>query len=314
MISQTECMQLRLDGQEPKPIRKPRQPFELTPLVDQSYIVAPPSIEVQEHLTTLRLGLSKENPYQGVRRTRGKVVAFSKSSRLRLMRTLSAVRWSTLPPPAWCTLTYHHADDVSSERAVHDLQVWLHFVQVKVGKCHYLWRLEMQKRGVPHFHVILWPASDAPAWQTAKHRQWLESTWHQVVSPGDKAHARHGAKVLPLDSYRHASRYISKYVSKEANADSDTYRGRRWATSHKLPMDILLSSDLSGRAALLLRRKLRKYLRSTTRNRAKTDAYVMSQSCLRVFIPHNVVTRMLTAVLDDLEDEQDGPPPWNPEF
>ena len=312
MQPQSEDTQLSLLRVVPTKIAKRTISHESSPLVDSTYIGIPPAVDVQENLTTLSLGVGKINPYAGIRSTRGNVVAFSKSSRLRLQRTLSAVRWSTLSPPTWCTLTYHHARDVDSAAAVHDLQRWLDRIEAKVGKCHYIWRLEMQVRGVPHFHVILWPPNDAAPWQRAPYRSWLADQWHAVVSPGDKAHAKHGAKIDALDSYRHASRYISKYVAKEPNVDGDTYRGRRWATSHGLPRDVISSTDLSRRAALLLRRHLRRYVRSTARNRRRADQYVMGHTTIRIFIPYTVVSRLLIAVREEMEGGQEGSTPWAP--
>ena len=314
MISQPQSTQLRLDGKDPPPVNRPRQPLASTPLVDTTYLVALAGVDVRENLTTLNLGTCKLNPWHGSRKKRGNVRTLSNPSRFRLMRTLSAVRWRELPAPVWCTLTYHHAGDVHAGRAVSDLHAWLSRIKRKFGSTHYVWRLEMQKRGVPHFHVVLWPPDHSQVWQQVEYRQWVGTQWHEVVSPGDRAHAKHGAKIDQLDSYRHAAIYVSKYVSKEHAVDGVPYLGRRWGTSRGIPMDSHLSEELPERTVLLLRRKLRRYIRSVSRNRARADRYIMGGTRITLFVPHEVVERLLNAVLMEQEQAEPWPPPWNSEL
>jgi len=314
MISQPQSTQLRLDGKDPPPVNRPRQPLASTPLVDTTYVVAPPSLDVRENLTTLNLGVCKLNPWHGSRKKRGTVQTLSNPSRFRLMRTLSAVRWRELPAPVWCTLTYHHTADIHPARAIEDFHAWISRIKRKLVTCQYVWRLEMQKRGVPHFHVVLWPPNHSKACQSLPYREWLSAQWHQVVSPGDKAHSRHGAKIDQLNSYRHAAIYVSKYVSKETTTDGVAYRGRRWGTSRGIPMDSHLSDEFPERTVLLLRRKLRRYIRSVSRNRARADHYIMHGTKITLFVPHEVVERLLNAVLMEQEQAEPWPPPWNSEL
>jgi len=106
----------------------------------------------------------------------------------------------------------------------------------------YLWFLEFQKRGAPHFHILLQvgliPESCNP-W-----RAWLSNRWYKIVKSGDDKHLLAGTRwenVRQAEGLRH---YVVKYAAK-------TYQklvppdfqdvGRFWGNSKNLTvMPVLL--------------------------------------------------------------------------
>ena len=59
-------------------------------------------------------------------------------------------------------LTYHNQSPINGKAVKHDLDRWLKAARrILGGDLAYLWALEFQNRGVPHFHVFL-SASAAP--------------------------------------------------------------------------------------------------------------------------------------------------------
>ncbi len=189
---------------------------------------------------------------------RGSVCGFSPASRRRLRRLLATVRWPLLPPAHFVTLTFHDvpADWLGRFRA---LLEWL-----RRRDAWYIWRLELQKRGAPHFHLIVWCSR--------LNIEELESHWHSVANPSSEAHRRYGTHVREVESYRAACVYLSKYLAKVdapgALAGTPLDGRRVWGASRDLPVAALHEWRLSARGFWLLRRAARRLLRARRRSRS----------------------------------------------
>jgi hypothetical protein len=185
---------------------------------------------------------------------RGRVTTFSRASRRRLRRLLSVVQWSQLPPARFVTLTLHRVPDDWHRR----FAVWLQWL--RDSGASYIWRLELQARGAPHWHVILWCTDSTAAGARA--------AWHRTAAAGSRAHQRYGFHVTQLESYRQAAVYVSKYVAKVASGSSDMLHGHRhWGASRSLPTAPHAVAEITARQYDKLRRIARRLIRSRNRTR-----------------------------------------------
>lgn len=162
---------------------------------------------------------------------RGRVIGLSSRSRLRLQVRINRCRFKV--GYVWfLTLTY------PSEFPPHcvakdDLRAFLKRIGRKFGKHGAIWRIENQKRGAPHFHVILFssrllPAADLPSW--------LSRAWYEVVGSQDENHLRFGTRCDLLRSARGVSAYCSKYVSKPEEGERvRMIEGRQWGREGVFP-------------------------------------------------------------------------------
>lgn len=170
----------------------------------------------------------KGEPLKGrhVHGLRNRVTDFSVDSRRRLTRAyfFGRIRYTF-------TLTYHHTwpSDGHTSKRVH-LHRWLALLRRVSPGVRYLWVLEWQARGAPHYHVYLdRTVSDVDELT-------LGSAWSEITSPGDdvalKFNVGHGigqpweAKV----GLNYAAKYASKWEQKGLPEGYETY-GRWWATS-----------------------------------------------------------------------------------
>lgn len=74
-----------------------------------------------------------------------------------------------------------------------------------------IWRLELQERGAPHYHLILF---NVP-WL---HIPWLDTAWAGVVASGDEKHERAGTRIEWPKKWKGTVNYVAKYVAKQAAA------------------------------------------------------------------------------------------------
>lgn len=224
---------------------------------------------------------------------RGTVQGFSHASRRRLRRLLATVRWAELGQAHFLTLTFHRVPDDWHRR----FAVWLH-ARRRDG-ARYLWRVELQQRGAPHWHVILW----APAAALDRARE----HWHELAALGSRAHRRHGWHVTTLDSYRQAAAYVSKYVAKVQTVEHAALdRHRHWGASRDLPTSPHAVADLTDAQFYALRRVARRLIRSRNRRRR---ARALSPFSVFLFLPRAAGERLASWLGVELEPP---PPPPSP--
>ena len=177
---------------------------------------------------------------------RGVVTDFSRQSRRRLQTLFCSVPRTGYEPwrMLFITLTYHNVWGARSKDWKNDLNAFKERLYRKWGTFPGVWRLEFQKRGAPHFHLLLFPPVGALEATTAikdKDQPWTDFkadvlfSWHDLVAPGDVYHWLHGVKMTQGTSWRGAMYYLSKYVSKveENLAPATAPPGRVWGCWHK---------------------------------------------------------------------------------
>lgn len=177
---------------------------------------------------------------------RGTISQFSESSRRRLSWVYAQGPWKSM-----ITLTYHNdfPDGVESKR---QLQVVLQYLRDR--RIQYLWILEWQHRGVPHYHIWLdHEFDDCPlsedfsgnSWRPIV-RSWLRASGQdndsQAVSFALHQRAYTSWRVLAGCNY--AAKYASKQEQKGLPVSVESY-GRWWGCSRGVnkPVSVFLYDE-----------------------------------------------------------------------
>jgi hypothetical protein len=178
-------------------------------------------------------------PGQGARRD--VVKTLSVSSGLRLQQTVCSVN-PEHGLPYWICLTYPkdypgswqvwkvHLNNF--QRQV--LNVWgKHFIGA-------VWRLEAQRRGAPHYHLMLWLKLSDDHQTQVGFREWIADTWFKIVGSEDPKHLKAGTscELLKDDSaLQGVVGYVGKYLGKDSvHPDSQVFKspvGRYWGVWNK---------------------------------------------------------------------------------
>jgi len=152
--------------------------------------------------------------------TRGKITTFSKASRRRLMQTIAKLRRNAYP--TFVTLTYPAEWPSDPTEWKRHLKVFrLRLGRKFPGVC-FIWRLEFQKRGAPHYHLLVWGAP------YGKLLEWVSLAWYQVVDSGDEKHLRAGTRVERIRSFKQVMRYASKELGKVSQVVNEYHGVGRW--------------------------------------------------------------------------------------
>lgn len=124
------------------------------------------------------------------------------------------------------TLTFkNHVEEKTSKRY---LNTWLTNMRKTYQMENYVWRMEFQKRGVVHFHIV----TDAALTLDITHK-----TWNQIL----EKNGHYGAmewNSTDVKRFNNYSTYIAKYAGKlnEDNEDEIPVTGRYWGASQSLDL------------------------------------------------------------------------------
>lgn len=167
-----------------------------------------------------RYSRPRPDPY---RSPRGVVRDFSRKSRTRLQQTLCAMPKSHVGTGVlFVTLTYPAAYPGDWRRWKRQLDTWIKRLRRKFPRAAGVWKLEPQRRGAPHFHLIV---IGVPFMA----KQWVSETWYEVVGSHDARHLAAGTNVQLARSHRGVLSYAAKYVTKRQSLPADWQDGvGRW--------------------------------------------------------------------------------------
>lgn len=109
---------------------------------------------------------------------------------------------------------------------------------------NYLWFLEFQARGAPHYHLLLsTKVVNGDGW-------WLSDTWYEIVGSGDEKHHHAGTRCENMRKAGAGARYAVKYAMKmtQKKVPHDYANvGRFWGHSRNVkPKMIMKTIPLNG--------------------------------------------------------------------
>lgn len=194
------------------------------------------------------------------------VLGFSKGSRRRILQKLAMLIRTVLP--LFVTLTYPADFPVDYTQWKKHLDTWCKRLHRRYPAAGLIWRLEPQKRGAPHYHMLIFGVELTP-----EVRDWIAQSWFEVVASGDIKHLHHGSDCQAVRSPRGVRAYVGKYIAKvqapvvsAPTEDSVDWSrvGRWWGVRYteNLPWSEVLGADgLTYREAAVFMRYLRRYLK-----------------------------------------------------
>lgn len=186
------------------------------------------TVEIQGRVltvnSTVRLSRLDNNTKMSYN-ARSAVTGMSAASRRRLITLVNRLDVTRLET-YMLTLTYT-AEYPTPAESKRDLKVFLQRFRRLCPGAAGVWRLELQSRGAPHYHILLWKLPYVPhgTYQTA---------WSTVIGA-------HRARVrIERERSGALGRYVSKYVTKRDGPEdaSDVRQAVSLSVSHTRPPEI----------------------------------------------------------------------------
>lgn len=212
-------------------------------------------------------------PHGGGQRERGKrraITQFSWSSKRALLTLVNSIDQTKCSGRDFffVTLTYPGEFPVARATKQH-LAAFRRRWERKWGQTGIVWRLEAQKRGAPHYHLLVYAPggfyAEGEVVDLHVVRMWLSHVWYEVVGSGDLRHLRAGTQLEQVRSFGGVATYVGKYMGKvDYNAgggDAWCEPGRLWGVwrRERLPITYERVNVERGEAVKLRRMMVRKY-------------------------------------------------------
>ena len=190
------------------------------------------------------------------------ILGFSRGARRRILQKMAMLIRAILP--IFVTLTYPSEFSTDYTQWKKHLDTWCKRLHRRCPSAGLIWRLEAQKRGAPHYHLLIFGMDLTP-----EVRQWIATSWFEVVASGDEKHLTYGTDCQGVRSARGVRAYVGKYIAKVQAPIEDcgvdwSKVGRWWGVRYaeNLPWSEVIGGDgLTYREAAVLMRYLRRYLK-----------------------------------------------------
>lgn len=161
---------------------------------------------------------------------RGEIVRWSRASMRRFMlRVRNSCDWQGL-----ITLTYPYEYTSDGEKVKDHLNAFLQYLRRR--KVRYCWILEFQRRGAPHFHILV---SDYVP------KDEIALRWYKIVGSDDEDHLRAGTRVEGVKGgyggKEKLIRYLFSYLKKGNQKDvPEEYQnvGRFWGSTRGILKEV----------------------------------------------------------------------------
>ena len=169
--------------------------------------------------------------------TRGKITYFSYHSkkRVKLFARNTSHLWRI-----FILLTYPRKYPSDGKKVKKHLDTFFKRLKRYCPDIKYLWVIEFQERGAPHYHILVDQEID---------KNWLSQNWYEIVDSKDERHLRVGTTIELVRSKNHAVAYIINYLKKiNQKTVPEEYKnvGRFWSHSSKiLEVDEYIINDTS---------------------------------------------------------------------
>lgn len=221
---------------------------------------------------------------------RGTITLFSRASQQRLRVLLASInRDKAQYLPLLLTLTYPSEWSPAPTDWKRDLDTFSKRLAREYPAAAAVWVLEFQKRGAPHFHLLVFGVARIDY-------RWLGRAWYEIVGSGDEKHLRAGTRVEQARKWNALQAYVSKYVSKNESKDLPVPDGvgRWWGVLGRSNLEQLVEwveTVVPLATFWQLRRVFRSWVRKKCRRRRRSRNSPLAG--IVVFMPAAAVARLL---------------------
>lgn len=140
------------------------------------------------------------------------------------------------------TLTYPDEYPLDWRIWKSDLETYRRALLRKYPNTQAIWRLELQRRGAPHFHIMLYTGQRD---KLKQFRRWNDKVWARIAHKHDKYQGKYACQITAVANRGQAVAYLGKYCGKPGQSPvnddgeiatpesmGDTM-GRQWGTIGK---------------------------------------------------------------------------------
>jgi hypothetical protein len=200
---------------------------------------------------------------------RGKIKGFSFSSQRAVLALVNSVDQGACQAGDFAFMSLTYARDTPTARASkRDLDTFIKRFDRKFGQFWLIWKLEPQKRGAPHYHLLVHLNGRLSASELCS---WTAQAWFEIAGAGNPHHLKFHLGQLgnrpcveTVRDFQGVSRYAGKYLGKVSMGDEEwQHPGRFWGERrHDLAPITMVTGEIEQRQAVQLRRACIRFYQS----------------------------------------------------
>lgn len=223
---------------------------------------------------------------------RGKVTHFSKKSRKALLNKI--LQLEHRPGYYFVTLTYQNYE-TTFQTWKKDLNHFYSSVHYHYPRMGFLWKLEYQKRGAPHFHLLLFDPSIPNLKQL---RSIVKEAWYKVVGEKSKSFRHHGTDVQSIKNIKTSGFYLAMYQCKDQNERLDIPSGRTWGIKGraKMPFTEFGEKIMNEFIYIKFKRCVRKWVQKQKHSKGYATYLKNRFGSFNVFMPFQEQARLIEQI------------------
>jgi hypothetical protein len=159
---------------------------------------------------------------------------FSRKSRTRMFNLFTRINYSDYGFPVFSSNTWQHDFPDTRITIKNFLKNYYEGLKSKLPSHKIVWKLEYQKRGAPHYHLMLLPEDSSIDFRNAKYSNIISDEWFKRKKCKCDDCKKYSVKVKAINDFKHAMIYISKELAKVGENYQEHDLGRIWGASRSL--------------------------------------------------------------------------------
>jgi hypothetical protein len=195
------------------------------------------------------------------------------------------------------TLTWHYGHQNIEGSYYKILNCFLQRFRDNFSEFDYIWRLEFQKRGAPHYHIIFFARHKLSKRQFSIFKKSISKYWHEIADPNSYRHEEFGCLVALAGNYKQAFFYLTKYCCKESLSSEENYSGRRWGRSSGLDTSYVYQIDVPIAVYRFFRECAHKVLNETRHVSPEFLDFVKSDESCFLYLDCNFVKDVIEKLI-----------------
>ena len=211
------------------------------------------------------------------------IKAFSNNARRRFLLKLAHINLQVYKSPIFVTLTYQNILPKDNRELKQHLNNFLQQMRRYRAKFQYVWRLEFQQRGAPHFHFVLFPLQNFKNKDVLIYKRFFQNAWRKAIGSWSEAMQLYSVDVKATDGKRQVFSYLAKYTAKKSEVESTTYKGRFYGFSRELNLEPLLKAELTSYDLKQLRSIVLEYMKQKLKLSPEYINYLLFDPRVEIF-------------------------------
>lgn len=275
-----------------------RFPFSMSP-----YFTEVVDVSCFEHCVEFISSVKNPPPPETPKRLADDIQKFSKNSRTRLLKFFSEINVSHYHRIYFTTLTYHEDFPLDHKTLKVTLDNFFKSIKRHFPESTWMWRLEFQQRGAPHFHLLFFVEKNSQLCNSNTFSKMIKEAWFNHKSCRCEHCRRYAVDVVELDTFKKGMNYVSKYSAKEDPRSKPRSSGRLWGYSNNIVRKKIHSRSISLADFVLLKKYLWEHYYEDKFKRTYLDKIASEYTSTFLFVDPNAVLLYLN-IIKDLSSEE----------